>query len=571
MTFETNGMRRRSRALRQTAATFTLIVAMGVPAMAQSVVVQGNRRVDTETIRSYAAGQPAEQARRDLMATGLFSSVAVSQRGGQTVISVKENEVVNRVVFEGNKKLKSDQLAPEMQTKARGPISQATIDADVQRLKDIYARGGRSLASVTSRLVPLDNGRVDVVFTINEGDKTGVKSIDFVGNQAYSSGRLRDQMNTTESNFLSWFKSSDVYDPDKIAADLELVRRFYLKHGYADFRVVSTDVNFDAAEGGYRIKVTIEEGPQYRVGDVAVDSRIPDVDVEQLRKSVKTSTGEVYNAEDIEKTLQAMTTEVASRGYAFSQVRPRGERDPASGRINIGFVVEEGPRVYIERINVRGNTRTRDNVIRREFDLGEGDAYNKIMVDRAERRLNNLGYFKKVRITNEPGSTPDRVIVNVDVEDQPTGAFAISGGYSTADGFIAEISVTETNFLGRGQYVRVAASTGQYSKGVDFSFTEPYFLDRRMAVGFDLFAKETDNTRYSYYTNRTTGGAIRLGLPLTDETSILFRYSLYQQNLKIPNTYKQPFNDCWFPIAGYTSPFYNPALTPPGTANSTLR
>jgi outer membrane protein insertion porin family len=556
MTFETNGLRMRTRALRQTAASLAILVAMGAPVWAQSVVVQGNRRVDTETIRSYVSGQSAEQAQRDLMATGLFSSATVSQRGGQMVVSVKENEVVNRVVFEGNKKLKSEQLLPEMQTKARGPLNQATINEDVQRLKDIYSRSGRSLASVSSRLVPLENGRVDVVFTVNEGEKTGVKSIDFKGNANYSSSRLRDQMSTTESNFMSWFKSSDIYDPDKIAADLELVRRFYLKHGYADFRVVSTDVQFDQEAGGYRITVTVDEGPQYKVGDIQVDSRIPDVDPERLRGKVKTSTGEVYNAEDVEKTLQAITTEVASRGYAFSQVRPRGERDPATGRINIGFVVEEGPRVYIEKINVRGNTRTRDYVIRREFDLGEGDAYNKIMIDRAERRLNNLGYFKKVRITNEPGSTPDRVIVNVDVEDQPTGSFAISGGYSTADGFIGEVAVTETNFLGRGQYVRVAGSYGQYAQGAEFSFTEPYFMDRRMAVGFDLFSKYDDNTKYSYYTNRMTGGALRLGLPLTEEVSVLFRYSLYQQDIKVPNTYKQPYNDCFYPLPGVTSPYY---------------
>ncbi|MFZ4530261.1 MAG: outer membrane protein assembly factor BamA [Alsobacter sp.] len=556
MAFETHGLRRHVSALRQTAVSAALLIALGAPVMAQSVVVQGNRRVDTETIRSYVSGQTAEVARRDLLATGLFSSVSVSQRGGQTVVSVKENEVVNRVVFQGNKKIKSDQLTPEMSTKARGPFSQATVDADVQRLKEIYSRSGRSLATVSARSVTLDNGRIDVVFTINEGDKTGIKAIEFVGNEAYSSGRLRDQMNTTESNFLSWLKNSDVYDPDKIAADLELVRRFYLKHGYADFRIVSQDATFDPDSNGYRVRIVIEEGQQYRVGDVGVESKIADVDADRLRNRVRTTSGDVYNAEDVEKTLTGITTEVASRGYAFSQVRPRGERDPASGRINISYVVEEGPRVYVERINVRGNTRTRDYVIRREFDLGEGDAYNKIMVDKAERRLNNLGYFKKVRITNEPGSTPDRVVINVEVEDQPTGSFAISGGYSTSDGFIAEVSVTETNFLGRGQYVRLAGSTGQYSSGVDFSFTEPYFMDKRIAVGFDLFAKNTDNTRYSYYRNQLIGGAIRVGLPLTDESSVLFRYSLFQQDITIPNTFKQPFNDCFYD-AGYGTLYPN--------------
>jgi len=252
---------------------------------------------------------------------------------------------------------------------------------------------------------------------------------------------------------------------------------------------------------------------------------------------------------------------VARRGHAFAQVRPVGTRDPATRTIHLGYVVEEGPRVYIEQINVRGNSRTRDYVIRREFDVGEGDPYNKVLIDRAERRLNNLGYFKRVRITNQPGSAPDRVIVNVEVEDQSTGAFSVSGGYSTSDGFIGEVSVSESNFLGRGQFVRIAGSYGQRSQGVDFSFTEPYFLGYRLAAGFDLFSKYSDQTKYARYENRTTGGQLRLGLPITEEFGVTLRYSLYQQELKIPNDFKQPYNDCSVPIGGYTQ------LNPNGTPN----
>jgi outer membrane protein insertion porin family len=570
MTVERSGHRGTVRVLKGTAAGLAILVALSSQAYAQSIVVQGNKRVDTETIRSYASGQNAAQIRQDLMATGLFSSVNVSQSGGRMVVTVKENEVVNRVVFQGNKKLKSEQLEGEVQSKARGPFSQATVDSDVTRLRDVYQRSGRNAATVTAQIVPLENARVDVVFNINEGDKTGIKSIDFTGNTAYSSGRLRDQMTTTESNFLSWLKSSDVYDPDRIAADLELVRRFYLKHGYADFKVLSTDVQFDPAANGYRITIAVEEGQQYKVGQSTVDSRIPDIGADKLNRFMKTSAGSVYNAEDVEKTLQNMTTDVASKGYAFSQVRPQGNRNPTTGTIDITYVVEEGPRVYIERINVRGNTRTRDYVVRREFDVGEGDAYNKVLMDKAERRLNNLGYFKRVRITNEPGSTPDRVVVNVDVEDQPTGQFSVAGGYSTSDGFVAEVSLSESNFLGRGQYVRVAGSLGQYASGVEFSFTEPYFLDRRLAAGFDLFSKQQDNTRYSYYENRITGGTLRLGMPLTDETSLLLRYSLYQQNISIPNTVSKPYNDCWYSLSP-TYPFTSPACINNGEASLALK
>jgi outer membrane protein insertion porin family len=532
-----------------------MVAVSGATALA-AVIVQGNRRVDAETIRSYVTGQGAgstEEARRQLLATGLFSDVRISRSGSNIVVAVRENDVVNRVVFEGNKKLTKDVLRGEVQTKERGPYSQAQLDADVQRILEIYKRGGRGLASVTYRLVPLENGRVDVVFTIKEGDKTGVKEINFVGNQIYSSSRLRNLMTTTEMNLLSFFKTSDVYDPDKIASDEELIRRFYLKHGYADFRIVNTDAQFDAARGGWVVTITVDEGQQYRVAGVKVESRIPDVPETTLSRQVRTSAGEVYDAEEVEKTLTGMTTEVARKGYAFAQVRPQGVRDPASHTISLSYVVEEGPRVYVEKIVVRGNTRTRDYVVRRELDLAEGDAYNKVLIDRAERRLNALGFFKKVRITNEPGSTPDRVIVNIDVEDQPTGQFSISGGYSTADGFIGDVSVSESNFLGRGQYVKVGGQVGQRTKGIDFSFTEPYFLGRRMSAGFDLFNKFNDNTQYSRYESRTAGGQLRLGLPVTDEFSVLLRYSLYQTRIKVPDTYNKPYNDCTFPLPGYTT------------------
>ncbi|MGL4975481.1 MAG: outer membrane protein assembly factor BamA, partial [Bosea sp. (in: a-proteobacteria)] len=474
-----------------------LFLVMGAgAALAQAVVVQGNRRVDAETVRSYVTGSGGgspEQVRAALMNTGLFSNVRVSRRGSQTVVSVVENDSINRVAFEGNRRLKSEILIGEVQSKARGPMSQELINADVQRIREAYRRGGYGLTSVSGRIAPLPNGRSDVVFTIVESRKTGVLEINFSGNRTYSNYRLKGLMQTTESNFLSWIKTSDVYDPDKVTLDLELVRRFYLKNGYADFQVLSTNTRFDEARGGYIIDIAVSEGGQYRLNDVRVESSIRDVDSNTLQRLATTSAGDTYNAEAVEKSLVAMTTEVTRRGYAFAQVRPRGERNAAGQTIGLTYVVEEGPRVYVERINVRGNNRTRDYVVRRELDMGEGDAYNKVFVDRAERRLNNLGYFAKVRITNEPGSAPDRVIVNIDVEDKATGSFSIAGGYSTSDGVIGEVSLSESNFLGRGQFVRIAGTTGQRSKGIDFSFTEPYFMDRRMAAGFDLFSKFNDN------------------------------------------------------------------------------
>jgi outer membrane protein insertion porin family len=469
----------------------------------------------------------------------------------RVVASVQTQKIINRVAFEGNSRIKSATILPELQTKPHTAYNPATVERDREGILELYRRSGRGLATVTPRLVDLPNGTVDVVFSISEGGKTGVKEIVFVGNQVFSSSRLRDLMNTTEMNLLSFLKTTDVYDPEKIAADQELIRRYYLKHGYADFRFVGSDARFDSAAGGWIVTMTVDEGAQYRVSDVQVDARLG-IDPELVRGRIATSAGDVYNAEAVERSLTEVTTDLARRGHAFAQVRPVGHRDPATRTIALGYVVEEGPHVYIERINIRGNTRTRDYVIRREFDVGEGDAYNKVLMDRAERRLNNLGYFKKVRISNEPGTSPDRVVVNVEVEDQATGAFSISGGYSTADGIVSELSVSESNFLGRGQYVRLAGSLGQRSRGVDFSFTEPYFLGYRMAAGFDLFSKYTDQTRNARYENRVVGGQLRLGLPITEEIGVTMRYSLYQSQLKIPNTLKMPYNDCSYPLPGIT-------------------
>lgn len=571
MTLRKNGRGVIAASVRRASLTAAILVVGAQGVLAQSVVVQGNRRVEADTIRSYFSGRGAgdvQQVRQEMLASGLFSDVRINSRGGQIVVSVVENNVINRVFFEGNRQIQREVLESEVQTKSRGPYNAAVVDADVRRILELYRRSGRGLANVTPRVVDLPNGRIDVVFTVVEGDKTGVKEINFVGNNVYSASRLRGLMTTTESNFLSWLKTNDIYDADRIAADLELIRRFYLKNGYADFRIVSSDATFDASRGGYLVTITVDEGPQYRVGSVEIDSRIRDVDSDTLRRQVRTGTGDVYNAEAVERSLVGITTEVARRGYAFAQVRPSGQRDPASRTISVAYVVEQGPRVYVERVNIRGNTRTRDYVVRRELDLGEGDAYNKVLIDRAEKRLNNLGFFKRVRITNEPGSGPDRVVINVDVEDQPTGQFSIAGGYSTSDGFIGEIALSESNFLGRGQFVRIAGSTGERSQGIDFNFTEPYFLGQRMAAGFDLFSKFSDNTRFSRYENRMTGGQLRLTLPFTDEFSVTTRYSLFQQEVKIPNTVSQPFNDCSVPIPTYTN--LNPLDGQPGAGAPTF-
>jgi outer membrane protein insertion porin family len=533
-------MFRRSRLLVLTALCAFLV---GVPtlAFAQSITVRGNQRIDGDSIRQYfipAEGQRLDQAKIDsavqeLYGTGLFSDVRVRRSGGGIVVSVVENSVINRVRFEGNSKIKTEVLEAEIQSRNRGPYSQSMVDADVQRLQEVYRRAGRGSAQIVAKTAPAPSGRVDVTFQIVEGDKTGVAEIRFVGNNAFSAWRLKRQMTTTEMNFLSWFKTSDIYDPERIAADLELIRRYYLKNGYADFRVVSSDARFDQAEGGYVIEIVVDEGEQYRVAGVQVESRIPDVRADELEGEVLSGQGDVYNAEAVEKTIDGMSSVVQRKGYAFAQVRPRGDRDTANRTISIVYSVEQGPRVFIERINVRGNTRTQDYVVRREFDVAEGDAYNRFLIDRAERRLRNLGFFKAVRITNEPGSTPDRVIINVDVLDQPTGSFSFAGGYSTTDGFIGEVALEETNFLGRGQRVRASVTYGERTSGYDLSFTEPFFLGQRISAGFDVYSRFNDNRNIAYYESRTTGGAVRFGVPLSEELTVGAKYSLFLQDVNV--------------------------------------
>ena len=529
------------------------VLAAPTSASAETVVVEGNHRVDAETIRSYFAGGDSNEAVKKLYSTGYFSDVQVSRRGGALVVRVTENSSsINHVVFVGNSKVKSEDLQKEVQSKDRGAYSKAMVDSDVLRIQDVYRRSGRNTATVSARTVETPNGAVDVVFDINEGEKTGIKEIRFVGNSAISTSTLLGLMETTEMNYLSFLKTSDVYDPDRIAKDAEAIRRYYLKNGYADFHVIGTDAVYDPAAGGYILTISVEEGPQYTVGSVHVESQLRGVSSEELQEYVGVHVGDTYNGTAVEKTIDRMTREIGKRGFAFSQVRPRGDRDPASRTVSLVFVVEDGPRVYVERINVRGNSATRDYVIRREFDIGEGDAYNKAMIDRAERRLNSLGFFKKVKITNETGSEPDRVIINVDVEEQSTGNFSISGGYSTTQGFLAEVSVSQSNFMGRGEYVRLAVSAGQYAQGIELNYTEPFFLDQRLAAGFDLYTKISDASQYAYYSNWVTGGTIRFGIPITDEITLGPRYTLYNSRLSIPNTTSQPYNDCTYPINGTT-------------------
>jgi outer membrane protein insertion porin family len=515
---------------------------------ATSIVVEGNRRVEAETIRSYfklAPGERLDAAKIDaalkaLYASGLFQDIRISQSGGRLIVTVVEAPVIDRLAFEGNSKIKDEQLQQEIQSKARGTLSKAMVQADVTRIIEVYHRNGRFDVQVVPKIIQRPNNRVDLIFEIREGEKTGVKNIIFVGNHAYSDYRLKDVIKTSTSNFLSFLQTTDVYDPDRIEADRDLIRRFYLSHGYADVQVVSAVGEYDPAIKGFIITFTIEEGTLYRFGTVEVQSNIRSVDPLSLRPALRMHSGEIYNGDSVEKTVEDVTVEITKHGYPFASVRPRGDRNPEKHTISVVFVVDEGVRAYIERINIRGNTRTRDYVIRREFDISEGDPYNRALIDRAERRIKNLNFFKNVKITNEPGSAPDRVVINVDVEEQSTGDFSVMGGYSTADGFMAQVSVSERNLMGTGRFAKASGTYGQYIRGIELSFVEPYIFDERISGGIDLFARDTLASPYLSYGTESFGTNLKMGVPLREDLSFQGRYSIYWSEINLLSS----LNDC---------------------------
>jgi outer membrane protein insertion porin family len=520
-----------------------LVSSSALAQTVDSIQVEGNRRVEVATIRSYFKPGPGgrldqghiDDGLKALIETGLFQDVRINQAGGRLVVTVVENPVIGRIAFEGNKKVKDEQLTSEIQSKPRGTLSRPMVQSDAQRIAEIYRHAGRYDVTVVPEIIEQPNNRVDLVFTITEGNKTGINAIEFVGNVAYSSYRLKDVIKTRESNLLSFLGGSDVYDPDRIEADRDLIRRYYLKHGFADVQVVAALTEYDPQQKGFMVTFKIEEGQQYRVASVNFQSSIPSLDGNALSRFSRVSVGSLYNAEALEKSVEEMQIEASRRGFAFAVVRPRGDRNFEAHTVSIVFAIDEGPRTYVERINVRNNTRTRDYVIRREFDISEGDAYNRALVDRAERRLKNLDFFKSVKITTEPGSSSDRVILNVELEEKSTGDFSVSGGYSTTDGPLAEVSISERNLLGRGLYGKASVTYGQFARGVSLSFVEPYLLDYRVALGLDTYYREQLPNTFISYGTKTLGFSPRIGLTLREDLSLQLRYSIYEQQISLPN------------------------------------
>ena len=519
-----------------------------------AISVEGAQRLEPDTVLSYTklrigrayTRESLDEALRDLYASELFADVQIRDNAGALVIQVTENPVINRIVLEGNKRLKDDKILPEIKMAPRQIYTRSKVRADVARIIELYRRQGRFAAVVDPKLVKLDQNRVDIVYEITEGPRSKVRQINIIGNEVFGAGRLRGEMATKQSRWFRMFSSGTTYDPDRLAYDQQKLRQFYLTQGYADFRVVSAVAELTSNKQDFIITYVVEEGDRYHFGPVSVKSDIRDLNSESLTRSLRVKQGDWYNAKEVEDTVEQLNQTAGLFGYAFADVEPQFDRNKADKTMSITFRIANAPRVYVERIDINGNTLTQDKVVRREFRLHEGDAFNTFQVKRSQDRINSLGFFQeKLEVDQKPGSAPDRIILETNVEEKPTGELQLSAGFSSLERFILSASVTQRNFRGMGQELRTSVNYSSYSKSVNLGFTEPYFMDKNIAIGADVFRQDMnsfnyrlDNTRNTTYSQVRTGFQIRAGIPITEYLSLALRYGLSFDNVTLDkNTY----------------------------------
>ena len=525
-------------------------VAPPTTGVVKSITVEGAQRLEPDTVRSYIDLKPGDSYNREaldralkaLFATELFADVQIRDNSGALVIQVKENPVINRIVLEGNKRLKEDKIKPEIRLAPRQIFSRSKVRADVARIIELYRRQGRFAATVEPKMVMLDQNRVDVVFEITEGPKSKVRKINIIGNKKFSDGRLRGEMATKQSGLTKIFSSGTSYDPDRLAYDQQKLRQFYLTNGYADFRVISAVAELTPDKHDFIITYVVEEGERYHFGDINVESDIRDLKPETLRPLIKMRKGQWYNAKQVEDTVDTLSETAGLMGYAFADIQPQFNRDKDARTMSVTFKVADAPRVYVERIDINGNTHTKDKVARREFRLAEGDAFNSFKVKRSRDRIQSLGFFQdKLEIEQKRGSTPDKVILEANVEEKSTGELQVSAGYSSLERFIVSLGITEHNFMGKGQELRASVDYSKYSKSIELGFTEPYVFDKNIALGWDIFRRDYNsfnftgngNDRRTTYNQVTTGFQVRLGVPLTEFTSLALRYGLSYDDVSL--------------------------------------
>lgn len=529
------------RSLLITTAAALLFAAS--PALAEDPIrevrVEGNERIEGRTILSYlglTAGSQFSQEEVDaglknLYATGFFSDVKLLRDNGTLVVRVQENPIVNKVAFEGNDRVDTTDLEKEVELRTRSIFSQDKVQSDMQRILDIYRRSGRYDATVEPKIIKQDQNRVDLVYEITEGPVARVQKISFVGNDNFSEKALISAIRTEETRWYKFLTDNDKFDPDRLQFDQELLRRFYISEGYADFQVRTAQAELSPTKDAFYVTFTVEEGPRYDFGQIKIDNELKGQEAPDFSDLITTESGETYDASKVEATIDAMTKELGDRGYAFVDIQPRLERDKEKRLANITYVIKPGPRVYVERINVTGNVRTLDKVVRREFRLNEGDPYNTSKIQRSEQRINNLGFFEKADVKTSQGSAPDKTVIDVNVQEKSTGEINFGAGYSTDSGVIGDIGIKENNFLGRGQEVRARATLASRLNQVELGFTEPYFLDREVAAGFDIFRTERDLQSQSSYDSDIKGITLRGSYALQEKWQHALRYSFRSTNI----------------------------------------
>lgn len=496
----------------------------GQGGVVREIHVEGNQRIESGTVLSYILvkegdafdNRRIDRSLKSLFATGLFADVTMRREGESLIVNVIENPVINRIAFEGNSKLEDEDLSGELSLRPRVIYTRTKVQSDVKRILTLYRRKGRFAATVEPKVIQLAQNRVDLVFEINEGKWTEVRNIRFVGNRDYSDSRLREEIRTEETRWYRFFSSDDNYDPDRMALDRELLRRFYLSDGYADFRVISAVAELTPDRKDFFITFTIEEGNRYSFGKIDTDIRLLDLKPEHISESIKVETGDWYDAELVETTIDTMINDVGSQGFAFVDIRPRIKRNREARTIDVSFEINEGPRIFVERIDVEGNVRTADEVIRREFRLVEGDAFNPSKLRRSKQRLQNLDFFETVEVEQVPGTEDDKTTIKVDVEEKSTGSLSVGMGFATSTGPMFDVGLAERNLLGKGYDVNIKAMIAARRSSIDLSFTEPYFLERDVAAGFDIFHTSVDNQDTSSFDTQETGEALRAGYSITE-------------------------------------------------------
>ena len=509
------------------------------------IIVQGAQRIDQTTVLSYLPIRPGDTvdaavldvAVRTLSRTGLFANVQLGVQNGDLVVDIVENPIINQVVFEGNSALSEDKLNEEVTLKPRGIYTRAKVQEDVGSIVELYRLQGRISATVTPKLVQLEQNRVDVIFEINEGPQTGISAINVLGNEAFSDGDIRGVMVTERSRWWKFFSSNDNFDPNRLEYDQEQLRKFYTNRGFYDFRILSSVAELQPDNQAFQVTLTLDEGDRYNFGEVTVITENDRLNADFLKALVPIRTGDLYESDKIESSVDALTFAAGSAGYAFVEINPTYRANPDTDTVDVTFNVSEGQRVYVDRINVIGNTRTIDPVIRRELLLTEGDAFNRALMERSRNNLRALGFFSDVTVQEERGSAPDRSIINVNVSEQPTGELSVGAGFSSVDAFTVNLGISERNFRGRGQNVVARLEWGSLRQQVDFRFTEPKFLGRDLRAGFDLFHSRDDLSEYSSYDYRSTGGGVRVSYPLNGYTLFSARYFLKSDEIIVPNSY----------------------------------